>query len=198
MSVWNKLFNKPNNEYVYLREAFENHHHTATEDLNKNHPHATGILARYGVDLKKVRKRAATVVAAAAVAGLLLVRPHGVGAPVQDQQQTSHSQVASTMDDTEDRGGAKTHSATNKSASSSIDQNSDSGKDNDSKKDKGKGHRGHTRGRSNLAPPKRHGLHDLGLHKGDKNAPHTIKNVKAGKVQNGIVITDKYEDMNPS
>ena len=34
-----------------------------------------------------------------------------------------------------------------------------------------KGHQGHIHGRSYLAPPKEHGLHDLGLHKGQLKNP---------------------------
>lgn len=188
------MFNNASNDYVYLREAFENHHHSVREDLNRNHPHAEGVLARYGVDLKKLRKRAATVVAAAAVAGLLLARPHGLGDPTQDQkQQVAHTQTASASETTKESSGKKEIKLV------SQNQNSDSTtSDKDDSHGKKKGHRGHTRGRSYLAPPKEHGLHDLGLHKGDKNAPHPIKNVKGNKNINGIVITDKYEDMNPS
>ncbi len=181
MNLLSKILGRGSNEYVYLREAFEGHHHQVEEELQNRHPHAVPSLALHGVDLKTVRKRAASVVAATAIAGLLLVRPHAVGAPISDlKQEQEHTQTVSSQ---EKPSSVQTTSA-RKSLSAKVVKNikSDSDFSTDSNKpERNKGHRGHTRGRSYLAPPKEHGLHDLGLHKGDKNAPHPIKS-KGDKV----------------
>ena len=179
MTLWSKILGRDSNEYIYLREAFANHHHTAREELDRHHPHALGTLELHGVDLKTIRKRAATVVAAAAIAGLLLARPHAVGAPVTDKQQEEHTQIAGlsqTGKPVENVTSSKPSSVTN--LQTPVPEppvvSEDQKPKIDKRQDETHGHKGHTRGRSDLAPPKEHGLHDLGLHKGDENE-HPIK-----------------------
>jgi len=179
MSLLSKFLGRGSNEYVYLREAFASHHHKVEEDLHANHPHAVPTLEQHGVDLKTVRRRAASVVAAAAIAGLLLARPHHVGAPQLDRQQAQeHTQLAANSSEKGSAANKLSHSkavSLKKPASSGSSSTTSETNEKPSKKNVGKGHKGHIRGRSYLAPPKEHGLHDLGLHKGDKNAPHPIK-----------------------
>ena len=169
------------NKSEYLRNIFSTHEQNSYTQLHQNHPHLRGILDRHNIDLKKIRKNSVKVGAAAAVLGAFLAIPFLLGHPNQDQQSpqgavTSHSSPPPEGSNLNPDGGVlPSNKGQGGGGPISNGPGTQGGQDLGSPPGTGGGgyegtmskSQGHKYGRSYLAPPKEHGLHDLGLHKGE-------------------------------
>ena len=179
--MFDKFFGSTNKSES-LRNIFSTHEQNSYTKLHQNHPHLRELLDRHNIDLKNIRKNSVKIGAAAAVLGAFLAIPFLLGHPNQDQQppqgvensHTSPPQDASVLNPE----GRSQPSGIRISPSAQIDsqgaQGSSGQKDGSGSFPGGVGDgslesksQGHKYGRSYLAPPKEHGLHDLGLHKGE-------------------------------
>jgi len=177
--MFDKFFGSPNKSES-LRNIFSTTEQNSYTQLHQNHPHLRELLDRHNIDLKNIRKNSVKVGAAAAVLGAFLAIPFLLGHPNQDQQstqgvETSHSSPPPEGSNLNPDGGVFPANegqggGGSTSNSSGVQGGKDSGfqpitgGDGEGEISKSQGHK---YGRSYLAPPKEHALHDLGLHKGE-------------------------------
>ncbi len=168
-----------------LKNVISTHEQISSENLHQKHPHLQGILDKHNIDLKNVRKNSVKVGAAAAVLGAFLAVPFLLGYPkhheqppaqtktTADSKQLGHS-VLGPYEEPQLEGGSsgavegssKGKGPFSKEGGVGVGSPPAGGEGEDGTKAEPKS-QGHKYGRSYLAPPKRHGLHDLGLHKGE-------------------------------
>ncbi|MEX0616186.1 MAG: hypothetical protein WD231_00060 [Candidatus Woykebacteria bacterium] len=174
-----KIFGSPT-KFESLRNILSNHEQTSTQNLHETHPNVKNILERHNIDLAAIRRRGVRVATAAAVLGAFLSIPFLIGHPKYEQlpnqaQEQSHT---AKIPDRQDLGVASSsqipgrqaaHASTSTTHHKQQNENVDpsphlsgSGSDNEVSK-----FHGHMYGRSYMAPPKEHGYHDLGLHRGE-------------------------------
>ena len=173
MSFWPNLFGKPNDKFQTLENRLSVHERDSEQKLQATHPHVAGIFDKHGISLRDIRKHTPKIAAAAAVLGAFLAIPYLIGHPTQitpREQPAQTGQVAKPAPGQESGSPAPLVGGP-EAAGVQVNQPNDvpvsqtptppSAQD-----DQSKSH-GHIYGRSYLAPPKEHGLHDLGLHKGE-------------------------------
>lgn len=192
MSFLNKLLGRGSNEYVYLREAFANHHHNEQKEFHGKHPYAAPLLAKYNVDLKKMRKHAARVVAAAAIAGVLLAMPNRVGGPTEHKKVETTQTQSLTAGASSLSGKSSAHKPSHlvkadnsvpSGASSSVSTGPE--KENPSKDKNPNWKKGHTQGKGHL---KHHGVGNR--HQGHYSADSTSTETDSGKT---VSATSKHK-----
>lgn len=158
-------------KFEELKEQLSFHEQESNQNLHQNHPHLRGLFGKHNIDLKQIRKKSVKVAAAAAVLGAFLAIPFLIGHP-------------KNIENPPPTGANTTHTTTQPGRTSGkpLDSQKSPGSPKvthptppqpvigaplpEENKNGSKG-RGHQYGRSFLAPPKEHGLHDLGLHKGE-------------------------------
>src|SRR3989344_629327 len=174
-----------------LKRVLSPHEEASMASLHQNPPHVRGIFERHNVNLRQVRQKSAKVAAAAAVLGAFLAIPFLIGHPKHEQapkpsqdtsSQPSHSplQVERVEGKSQQTGqglgvgsgsvsglgqsgsGQNQTPGPNQGGLTNPPTNPPGGQPADGSKSQG-----HQYGRSYLAPPKEHGYHDLGLHKGE-------------------------------
>lgn len=172
-----------------LREGLLGLHTASKEKLHKSHPHIKKILEKHNIDPEKIRQAAPKVLVASALLGAFLAYPHLFGKPYTSEEgkieTAAHVTVAkkpvakeSTAKSQEANGAKKDEGQANGSSAGQVssgtentgkeNNESEEGQDEEINEEKSQGH---IYGRSAMAPPKDHGLHDLGLHKGEENNP---------------------------
>lgn len=176
--MFGKLFGS-SNKYDSLKNTLASHEQSSTENLHQNHPHLRGIFDKHNIDLKQIRRKGTKVAAAAAVLGAFLAIPFLLGHPKHQEQPTPEAKTT-RAEHTRDKSvlvpgegpqpfgtgpGATGVSPEARGPETKPDVGGPPGGGGD-EEEKSKS-KGHLYGRSYLAPPKEHGLHDLGLHKGE-------------------------------
>jgi len=179
MAFWSNFFGQTENKYELLKDRLSFHEATSQANLHESHPHLQGLFDKHQIDLKKIRKHGVRVAAAAAVLGAFLAIPYLIGHPivtppkqpsvtggaagqlVPNQPPTFHGSAQENV-------GQQAPGTGGVSPPSTPEQPPGD-------QPKTPGHQGHTHGRSYLAPPKEHGFHDLGLHKGAAKNPQVPK-----------------------
>lgn len=176
MSFWQNLFGKSEDKFQTLEDRLSFHERGSEQNLHATHPHVKGIFDKYKIDLKSIRKHTPKIAAAAAVLGAFLAIPYLIGHPTQTTPGAQPSQASQAAEPSAppESGTSSVvspppnQSSTDNSVTPSVPGPSTSPQSvnpDDSKS------RGHIFGRSHLAPPKEHGLHDLGLHRGESKNP---------------------------
>ena len=173
MTFWPTLFGKPNDKFQTLEGRLTFHEQNSEQNLHTSHPHLKGIFDKQNINLRNIRKHTPKIAAAAAVLGAFLAIPYLIGHPTQTtprEQPAQTGQVAKPALGQEsespaplvggpEAAGVQVNQPNNVPVSQTPTPPS-------AQDDQSKSH-GHIYGRSYLAPPKEHGLHDLGLHKGE-------------------------------
>lgn len=182
------LFPKKENSYETLNQVLTSHENEAKQNLHDKHPHVKPLLEKHSVDLAKIRHHGAKVATTATILGALLAFPHLIHAPTQHptnpNQGTFQTKVLSDSN-TKPINNVSPSSNTHNQAPNQVASTADTtiqnsltppAKHNDNDEDDSNehGHQGHQRGRSELAPPKEHGLHDLGYHEGEERNPDKV------------------------
>lgn len=150
--------------------------------LHQKHPHTKEIFENHNIDLRTVRHKGAKTAATAAVLGAFLALPHLVGAPTQQQLKPDFpTQTLAAEKHTEAVAAPKINHPTHNLVTSHVSPTNTESQSNqdyfkpthkpsgDENEDTAHHSQGHIHGRSFLAPPREHELHDLGLHKGEDN-----------------------------
>lgn len=186
MSFWDNLFSKPESTYEGLTNRLSTHEQNSTAKLHTTHPHVKGIFAKYNIDLKQVRKHGSKIAAAAAVLGVFLAIPQLFGHPTntsQVPQPTKAGEIsklvppatqaleAATSQPAASQGPTSPNQPSTPPTGSSGVPLTQTPPVQPPKQDDQSKSQGHTYGRSYMAPPKEHGYHDLGLHKGATKNP---------------------------
>jgi len=164
------LGKKEETSFHELHQTFASHEEAAKNSLFQKHPHVGGILAKHNIDLKNVRKHKGKIAVAAAL-GALLAFPHLLGNPTHHEQkrdqielgaqQTISQPVNNSLPNHFSQASNTPSGNPNGSSPTQVSSNPLDGNSSQSQ--------GHQYGRSYMAPPKEHGFHDLGLHKGAEN-----------------------------
>lgn len=175
------LFPEKENHYENLSRILAGHETAAKQNLSAKHPHVGPILQKHGIDLSKIRHHGAKVATSATILGALLAFPRLVHAPTQHPTfPNPDSHQTNVLDQTDKQRRVTppiqpSHQAA--SLASNVIQNSITTptKPNDNDEDgSGEDGREHQHGRRELAPPKEHGLHDLGYHEGAERNPDKV------------------------
>lgn len=168
-----------------LKNVISNHEQLSFNNLHQKHPHLQGILDKHNINLKSVRRNSVKVGAAATVLGAFLAIPFLLGFPKHherpsaqtkttgNQRQLQHS-VLSPYGEPQSGGGGSSPAEGLRRGTGPFSKESDvyvgppltNGEEQGETKVESKS-QGHKYGRSYLAPPKEHGLHNLGFHKGE-------------------------------
>jgi len=176
MSFWQNLFGKSSNKFQVLEDRLSFHEQSSEQKLHATHPHIKGIFNKYKINLKSIRKHTPKIAAAAAVLGAFLAIPYLVGHPTQTTPNAQTSQAGQAAEPSTPPESstssvvspAPNQPSTENSGTPSVPSTSTPPQSADTEDSKSKGH---IFGRSHLAPPKEHGFHDLGLHKGESKNP---------------------------
>jgi hypothetical protein len=167
-----------------LRNVISTHEQASSGNLHQKHPHLQGILDKHKIDLKNVRRNSVKVGAATAVLGAFLAVPFLLGFPKHHEQppaqtkttgdhtQPGHSVLGPYGEPQTGGGGSGTteglpkgRGSVSKDGGGGVGAPSSGGGEGGTQAESKS--QGHKYGRSYLAPPKRHGLHNLGLHRGE-------------------------------
>jgi hypothetical protein len=179
MAFWDNLFGKTENNFDHFENRLSQHEQVSTNKLHTTHPNVKGIFDKYKIDLKQVRKHGPKIAAGAAVLGAFLAIPHLFGHPVDTNktpQPTERGQVTKPVPQPALQPSAEptnTSAQTSGGGQSTTPPGSGVGTPTQTppgETDQSKS-QGHIYGRSYMAPPKEHGYHDLGLHKGAAKNP---------------------------
>lgn len=172
-----------------LKNVLSSHEQNSSANLHQNHPHLRGLLDKHNIDLKQIRRRGVKVAAAAAILGAFLSIPFLIGHPRHQDQPTPKPEAAKSAplpdrsvlvpeEGLQPHGVGPSVAQGSSKAKGSPESRSDvgvppgDGKDKEEENPESKS-QGHKYGRSYLAPPKAHGFHDLGLHKGEGSGKGT-------------------------
>jgi len=171
MAFWKGLFGETTNKFQELESRLLFHEKSSEENLHSTHPHVRGIFTKHDINLRQIRKQGVRVATAAAVLGAFLAIPWLLGHPHHtkiEPDSTGEREITRHISDQEAASSAQILEKTSGQIGTSwaTQAPSQPGDQDDQSKSKG-----HTYGRSYLAPPKEHGLHDLGLHKGEEKNP---------------------------
>lgn len=182
------LFPKKENHYETVSQILSSHEDSAKQNLNAKHPHIAPLLQKHGVDLSKIRRHGAKVATTATILGALLAFPHLIHAPTQHLlpvnqgtfqtkvlSDTSNSPVNNStgQDGHHFQTSSQPASVTNAPPQNAI-ATTDKPEDNDNHETSNHDRDDHEHGRSEMAPPKEHGLHDLGYHEGAERNPDKV------------------------
>lgn len=182
MSVWNKLFGQSESKFAHFENKLSAHEQIAANKLHTTHPNVRDIQTKNNIDLRNVRKHGTKIAAAGAVLGMFLAIPHLFGLPTNTNQSTpppQGGQVAKSVPKPEttppqvgsppptpDTQQPETPNISPQPPGSSVGTPTQPpGQEEPSKS------QGHQYGRSYMAPPKEHGFHDLGQHRGEVTNP---------------------------
>ena len=183
MAFWTNLFGKAEDKYETLRERLTVHEQNSQEQLHATHPHLSDLFAKHQIDLRQIRKQGVRIATAAAVLGAFLAIPHLIGHPSVTTPRPQPNGGKEVTRPVADQSGRITPTAISTQAGTPVEQSSvgtgtpsqpeapPSDSTDQPDQPSSKGHQGHIHGRSYLAPPKEHGLHDLGLHRGQLKNP---------------------------
>ena len=179
------FFNKAGKKVDDLREALSDLHTASRKKLHESHPHIKKILEKHNIDPEKVRQAAPRVLVASALLGAFLAYPHLFGKPYTVEEgkvdTAAHVTVAKkpaakepsakNLNADVEAKGEGGQSGSNSGSSPFVTENNGSIAEEKKPEVSEEKSQGHIYGRSAMAPPKEHGLHDLGLHKGEDNNP---------------------------
>lgn len=158
------------NKFQDIAKILSHNEQTSKMSLHEKHPHTRDIFARHNIDLKELRRKGVKAATAATVLGAFLAFPHLLGNAPTETKHEPNLKTLSIEKQIEKPDGALSHknqqtSTSNTNMHHNLAANSPS-QVNDRAGDDKKS-QGHIHGRSYLAPPKEHGFHDLGLHRGE-------------------------------
>jgi len=153
MSLWQNLFGKSSDKFQTLEESLSVHERNSEQRLRATHPHVVGIFDKHKISLRNIRKHTPKIAAAAAVLGAFLAIPYLIGHPTQTTPREQSVQTGQAAKPVPGQESGSPPPLVGGPEAAGVQENQP------------KSH-GHIYGRSYLAPPKEHGLHDLGLHKG--------------------------------
>ena len=172
MTFWPNLFGKSNDKFQTLEDKLTFHEQNSEQNLHTTHPNLKGIFDKQNINLRNIRRHTPKIAAAAAVLGAFLAIPYLIGHPTQTtpREQTAQTGQPAKPVPGRESGSPPTLGGGTEAAGVQVNQPNDAPVSQTptpppAQDDQSKSH-GHTYGRSYLAPPKEHGLHDLGLHKG--------------------------------
>lgn len=182
MSLLNKLFGQSESKFAHFENKLAQHEQIAANKLHTTHPNVREIQAKHNINLRNVRKHGTKIAAAGAVLGMFLAIPHLFGLPTNTHQPTpppQGDQIAKSipkpqpappqigpLPSTPTTKPTETPNTPSPQPGSSIGTPAQPPGQEDPAKSQG-----HQYGRSYLAPPKEHGYHDLGLHRGEVKNP---------------------------
>lgn len=191
MLFLNKLFGQNESKFAHFENKLSQHEQIAANKLHTTHPNVREIQAKHNIDLRNVRKHGTKIAAAGAVLGMFLAIPHLFGHPANTNLSTpppQGGQIAKSVPKPE----IKSPQAESPPLTPNTRQTTTPNPSPPQPRvgietptqppivqppiqppthtDPSKS-QGHQYGRSHLAPPKEHGLHDLGLHKGEIKNP---------------------------
>ena len=160
------------NKFQDIARILSHNEQVSKHSLHEKHPHTRDIFDRHNIDLQQIRKKGVKAATAATVLGAFLAFPHLLGNPVTETNNEPDLRTLNIEKQLEQPNRGLPHKdqrtiTTNPSLHNSLANNPTSHPtdiDNDEKKSQG-----HIHGRSYMAPPKEHGYHDLGLHRGEDN-----------------------------
>ena len=180
MSLWQNLFGKSSDKFQTLEDSLSVHERNSEQRLQATHPHVAGIFDKHKISLRNIRKHSPKIAAAAAVLGAFLAIPHLIGQPTQTTPSAPSSQASQDAEPLTPPGNdtplavspPPSQATTGQpAASNNLGTPSTPPTPPQGVKSKDSKSKGHIFGRSYLAPPKEHGFHDLGLHKGEAKNP---------------------------
>lgn len=175
-AFWSNLLGKSEDKYDALRERLSSHEQSSEENLHSSHPHLKELFTKHDINLRQIRRHTPKIIAAAAVLGAFLAIPHLIGHPsitTPGAKPVDKGGVTQPVP-----GGALPAVPATSQEGPAVGQPGPGGSGapptqppsppSGEPKEPGKeGSRGHMFGRSYLTPPKAHGLHNIGLHKGE-------------------------------
>ncbi len=191
MSLLNKLFGQSESKFAHFENKLSQHEQIAANKLHTTHPNVREIQAKHNIDLRNVRKHGTKIAAAGAVLGMFLAIPHLFGLPTNTHQPTpppQGGQIAKSIPKPQPAPpqiGPLPSTPTTKPTEAPNTPSPQPGSNVGTpaqpptvqppaqppgQEDPAKS-QGHQYGRSYLAPPKEHGYHDLGLHRGEVKNP---------------------------
>lgn len=191
MSLLNKLFGQSESKFAHFENKLSQHEQIAANKLHTTHPNVREIQAKHNIDLRNVRKHGTKIAAAGAVLGMFLAIPHLFGLPTNTHQPTpppQGGQIAKSIpkpQPAQPQIGPLPSTHTTKPTTEAPNPSPQPGSNvatpaqpptvqppaqPPGQEDPAKS-QGHQYGRSYLAPPKEHGYHDLGLHRGEVKNP---------------------------
>lgn len=167
------FFNFSNkNKFEDLAKILSHNEQTSKISLHEKHPHTKSIFTRHNINLRQIRNKGVKATATATVLGAFLAFPHLLGhGALNEKTHNPNVQPLNTEKQVNSQNNLANHLSklpTNVSSNLIDSNNKEANSTNPAISDKDK-HKsqGHIHGRSYLAPPKEHGFHDLGLHKGE-------------------------------
>ena len=160
------------NKFQDIARILSHNERSSNQALHEKHPHTRDIFARHNIDLQQIRRKGVKAATAATVLGAFLAFPHLLGNPPLETKHEPNLKTLSIEKQIEKPDGGLSHKnqqtpTSNTNIHNNLAGHSPSqvnGRDSDDKKSQG-----HIHGRSYMAPPKEHGFHDLGLHRGEDN-----------------------------
>jgi|SRR3989344_68289 len=175
MFFWQNLFGKSSDKFQALEDRLTFHEQKSEQNLHTTHPHLKGIFDKHEISLRNIRKHTPKIAAATAVLGAFLAIPYLIGHPIQTTPSPQPPRAGQTADPSPSPGSNSSPEeygqpdvSANQKPPPSVGTNSTPTPPDQTDESKS---RGHIFGRSYLAPPKEHGFHDLGLHKGEAKNP---------------------------
>ncbi len=194
MSLLNKFFGQSESKFAHFENKLSQHEQIAANKLHTTHPNVRNIQAKHDIDLRNVRKHGTKIAAVGAILGMFLAIPHLFGHPATTNQpspppdsdpitkeipkpDTNPPQAEVPPVTTPIQAPSLPNTQPPESGVGTPDQPHivtppiqppviQPPRQEDPSKSQG-----HQYGRSHLAPPKEHGFHDLGLHKGEVKNP---------------------------
>jgi len=181
MSLWKNLFGQGESKFAHFENKLSQHEQIAANKLHTTHPNVREIQAKHGIDLRNVRKHGVKIAAVGAILGMFLAIPHLFGHPANTNQPThppQGGQVAKTVQEPQPTPPQVQVPPKPETPQTNLSRTQPPGSDSNvgtpnqppTQADASKS-QGHQFGRSSMAPPKEHGFHDLGLHKGETKNP---------------------------
>ena len=189
MSFLNNLFGQSESKFAHFENKLSQHEQVASNKLHTIHPNVREIQAKNNIDLRNVRKHGTKIAAVGAILGMFLAIPHLFGHPTNTNQPTpppEGGQITKEVPKPDNNPPqmevpqiAPAVQATNQPSAqppevgvgapnqppATVPPAQPPGQEDPSKS------QGHQYGRSDMAPPKEHGFHDLGMHKGEQKNP---------------------------
>lgn len=157
------------NKFADIARILSHNEHTSKSTLHERHPHTKDIFDRHNIDLRQIRKKGVKAATAATVLGAFLAFPHLLGNGALNETRPDSNLRTLSIEKQLEQSSARLNQGSHTIAANPTINNSSGASSVESPAiaDGREKSQGHIHGRSYLAPPKEHGFHDLGLHKGE-------------------------------